>query len=68
LLPGRKADQGKQSYDHLLTTENRPLETIPLNVAATIHIWIGTKAETGIRNSWYSAADLNLWPPGGTVP
>jgi hypothetical protein len=46
---------GEQSYDRLLTAASRPLETIPLIVAATIHIWIGTKAETGGWNSWYRA-------------
>ncbi len=31
-----------------------------LRAPATIYPGIGTKAETGVRNGWYRARDLNL--------
>ena len=43
-----------------VTAQKRTAETISLDVPAPIYPGIGTKAETGVRNSWYRARDLNL--------
>jgi len=60
LLPVRKANLGKQSYDHLMTAANRPLEKIPLSLAATIDTWNEMKSETGVRNCRDRAREVSL--------
>ncbi len=40
-----------------------PFAKAILSATTSIYPGVGTKAETGVRNGWYRALDLNL-PPG----